>query len=378
MDINDIKKVLKYVKDNKFDSIYENYGNIPYAVLTPQWYKDADIEILLEEKDYRRLYEKYGSNIFDQYMERRKSNRILKRLHVSRKFLDILSIINSFKKICLIACSLGQTLAASYFVFALSMVAIGVAYLIDTDVNAKTYEREIEQYNLEIEEYANYINSLELTDLEVIKKYMYDMHSNIEYKVSQDYNLIDGYERLSLYCDSCGVCRDMADDFKARMNAINPEYDVHTIRVYMESADDNYFKYLSSEEAYQSFNRFLGLSRYYFLMKLIGNHAVSCLRLEDGTILVVDVTNSWIGVLEDGNIKIFDEYYKQNCEIDIKFLGNILYLEAFDEYIKSMLDSYSLDVDSNLLEEQYGDDAQDVAYQYIKEYDTEHYGTYGD
>ena len=89
--------------------------------------------------------------------------------------------------------------------------------------NATKYETEIDKYNNDIEEYAKYINSLELDHLEIIMKVIKDQWE--EYQYCPDEDLISGYYRLSFQEKGYGVCTSFADDFTAKMNAINPKYE---------------------------------------------------------------------------------------------------------------------------------------------------------
>ena len=91
----------------------------------------------------------------------------------------------------------------------------------------------IEQYQEDIEEYANFINDLELSDLEIFVKEMSDMWENINGYAEPDYEYdIWGYCRYNLYAKNYGVCRQFADDCAARLNEINPEYQAQIVSVY--------------------------------------------------------------------------------------------------------------------------------------------------
>ena len=101
------------------------------------------------------------------------------------------------------------------------------------DKNTLTYEDEIEAYDKFLEDYATYINSLNLNDLEIIIKVMIDTLNQIDGYGRAD-NLISGYYGLSFMLEGKGVCTSFADDFTRKMNKINPKYNARNVVVYVD------------------------------------------------------------------------------------------------------------------------------------------------
>ena len=102
--------------------------------------------------------------------------------------------------------------------------------------NKKEYNNVIEQYDKKIEEYALKVKELNLTDFQIVMKVMDDMWSSIKGYGEPTEDII-GFQRLDfLEDDGVGVCRNMADDFTAKLNAINPEFHARNMVVYMKDA----------------------------------------------------------------------------------------------------------------------------------------------
>ncbi len=238
--------------------------------------------------------------------------------------------------------------------------------------NTKKYSEEIDEYNQSIEDYANYINSLNLTDLQIIMKVINDQWEM--YKYGQDEDLITGYYRLSFQENGYGVCTSFADDFTAKMNAINPAYEAKNVYCYVsdsimketieivdierkkvsspepvriENEEEQYPSYQEpndkenqQEEATQEPNQSTNLiTRILFSTKVYGNHTVSMIKIPGEEYnLIVDPTNLMIGVIKDGQIYMFNT----NSEDTIEYVqkGNIVlggkdYVSRKDTYYES-------------------------------------------
>ena len=111
------------------------------------------------------------------------------------------------------------------------------SYSRNIEKNAYEYSTELQTYNSFLEQYAQYINSLELSDIEIFVKVMKDIWEDIDGYGKAD-NLITGYARLSFQEEGKGVCTSFADDFTARINAINPKYNARNLIVYIDETQD--------------------------------------------------------------------------------------------------------------------------------------------
>lgn len=246
--------------------------------------------------------------------------------------------------------------------------------------NSKVYQSEIKDYDEEIKTYAEHINSMNLSDLEIIMKVMNDMWNSIDgYKTPDMYDAI-GYPRLALYMDGYGVCRNMADDFTARMDAINPNYKACNLNVYLKEAEINnirrttlvnYNSIADNSEQEENIDY-----KSEIISNLTGNHMVSCVKLkEDDVLLIVDPTNPSIGVLKNGEITMLSNQMMKG--IKIKPVGNLMLgSDNRKEYLKKLTESLFTAGDINTLKEKYGITSQnETLEEIIEKYSANHYHT---
>ena len=366
------------IGQKKYEEIYLQYGASEYRKCTPIFYRLKDIERLLREERYYALYEKHGETVYTFLTPYIKNRDIQNELGYDP--LD--------KKIETFESKLKETaLAIALSALILNMTSDGALIAGLNAVNNKDYSSDekfvqmMTEYDSSIEEYASYINSLGLSDLEVITKVMIDIWANIygyNGKVEGYSNDIN-YSRLAIYTYGYGVCRHLADDFTARMNAINPEYKAFNMCVYMQDSfelsniDRFWFpKDLPNEEAD------LGLPKPVreFIKSKIGNHMVTCLTIPNTDIhLVVDVTNPSIGVLKNGHIVMLTEkdvdplVPMHDSNMGYKWKNKEELLRYLEYYLQSFL--YSQDLVK--LKEKYGTSAQNEAIKKVSVYDTSTY-----
>lgn len=308
---------------------------------------DDDIEVLDLEKEYTKK-----SDL--------KSVNSVSNLSFNKKLFEICK--KNVKLYANLACCLGYvTVGASNVVSKTIMM----------NFNQKRYEKLLTEYNQSIAQYAEYINSLNLSNFEVIMKVMIDMWSNIEgYKLTtkEKYDK-PGIYRLLLYNNGYGVCRNMADDFTARMNAINPEYEVCNIVVFLDAAESNKIQTKALESEHNITGRTnIGLRG----RKLFGNHMVSCVKLNDlNELLIVDPTNPSLGIFKDGKIFMLSD--KTMNGLHVKTISSIMTGKT-SEYVKKYWESYNTNGDFYRMKELYGIESQNKALEKINlHYDTDHY-----
>lgn len=328
MKIDDIKTIAKLKLEKRYDDIYKQYGREVYLITVSDKYKYTDIRNLLDHGRYLELYEKYGEEIYKKYMKQMRKKDVENELGIHFGFINYLFLENlkgtfSVLRNKAIKVGAGVAITCGYVAAVLSS-----SYDDIIEENSVTYSEEINEYDIEIKKYADYINSLNLSDLEIIMKVMNDMWSNIDgYKNPGEYDAI-GYHRLALYMDGYGVCRNMADDFTARMNAINADYEACNMFVYLNDAEindiqrtiltendtitensdtDNQKEDSSNKENSSDIEDSSNVDyETEFIKNTTGNHMVSCVKLKDEDILlIVDPTNPSIGVLKNGQIYIY-------------------------------------------------------------------------
>lgn len=197
--------------------------------------------------------------------------------------------------------------------------------------NEKNFSQQIDEYNQNNYVYANEIKALNLSDLETIMLIMNDMKNNYTY--GQTTFDIRGYWRLHFDEYGQGVCASYADDFVAKINEINPDYNARCIGVWTCP---------TNEEVAMILNDILFDNTAVISQKKFGNHGVVALDIKDGNYtLVVDPTsNIVVGILKNGKIYRF----KTDYVYDYKFASSIIYTqEDFKEYIKNIKNTFRFD-----------------------------------
>lgn len=234
-----------------------------------------------------------------------------------------------------------------------------------TDENKIEYSSEIEEYNKNIEEYAKYINSLNLTHLQTIMKVMSDQWEQYKYCVDED--LIVGYYRLSFQEKGYGVCTSFADDFTAKMNAINPLYEAKNVYCTMSNnINANEVEIVDLERNTIEVVNEDNDSKVSILPLLLntGNHVVTMIKIPDEDYyLIVDSTNLMIGLIKNGKIHVFNSTNPETLEYVSN--GNILMGGA--DYVSKSDTFYSCDETYDELKEIYGCEEQLEALEYVEQ-----------
>ncbi len=372
----DIQNIYKLIKEKRFDQVYKLYGTNTYLAVTPNKHKKNDIKSLIAEGKFFELYEKYGENVYSKYEKAIMRADVRNELGVKPGFINCALLENIKRKL-----KVAKTLVfATSLVVAASPVVLTVLSTSVIKESEAKYEDILDEYNNEIDEYAKYINGLGLNDLEVIVKVMNDMWSNIEgYKnPDETYDSI-GFNRLALYNDGYGICRNMADDFTARMNAINPKYEACNLNVYISDSRLNNINrtIVDTNETVEDVSNEQVSEPIIDITDIFGNHMVSCITLKDeDTILIVDPTNPSIGVLQNGKIQMLSQ---AKDGLSIKDIGmTILGIDGYMDYQKKILESFTTNDNLDDLNEKYGIDAQNNALSdIIEKYDEDHYNVRG-
>lgn len=375
-----IKDIIQLMKEKKYDEIYQKYGRETYLRVVSNKHQIRDIDKLMDEGRFFELYEKYGEKIYRDYLREMKKVDVENELGIKFKFNNYLFFENMTQNLKIIRNQ------AAKVMLGLTIVSGGFSTMIFSQYdqvienNSKVYQSEIKDYDEEIKTYAEHINSMNLSDLEIIMKVMNDMWNSIDgYKIPDMYDAI-GYPRLALYMDGYGVCRNMADDFTARMNAINPNYEACNLNVYLKEAEINnirrttlvnYNSIADNSEQEENIDY-----KSEIISNLTGNHMVSCVKLkEDDVLLIVDPTNPSIGVLKNGEITMLSNQMMKG--IKIKPVGNLMLgSDNRKEYLKKLTESLFTAGDINTLKEKYGITSQnETLEEIIEKYSANHYHT---
>lgn len=245
-------------------------------------------------------------------------------------------------------------------------IAMKKLYNYSCHKNSKTYEMVIDKYDNYVQEYANYINSLGLTDLEIIMKVMKDSWGNIQGYGKPD-ELVTGYFRLAFQEEGKGVCSSFADDFTAKINAINPKFNAENLYVYLHNDDYDQVNRVNIERNILDSST-PEVTEESKKAKKYGNHLVTKIEIpEQNLTLIVDSTNLLIGVMKNGKISILNSTNKDIMEN--KFHANLIFSEEsltkdVGEYFQTFGNST---LTNEEIENMYGFYSQNEAYEKINQ-----------
>ena len=374
MDKESKEKIKLLKKQEKYNQIYLDYGAEAYQKYTPSKVKKAELKKFKKEGRYEDIYNKYGPAEHEKilvkamYEEIKEAKGPLKAIlwNIGKK----LKIATAYT--ALIAATSATTLT-------------GMA-MSDAEKNIKNnaieYAADIEQYNNKINKYANEINEMNLTDVQVFMKVMDDMWGSIKGYKTPELNLSGFYELDLATEEGYGVCRNMASDVAKKLNAINPEYNARVIPVGM---GDTYYQIanitrtvLQENETVSEHEGEETETSPDILAKIFGNHMVTLVDVkEDNLTLVLDPTNPGIGIYKDGDIimlnPVHDASSNEKIEYEAKEYTSAVIIrgEGMQGVVDTIKDYFSTYEDANLtfeqIEEKYGLEAQNTALDEVRE-----------
>lgn len=360
-------------KEKAYDQILYLFGRKTYWEHTPKSYQVQEIRRFLSEGNETAIMEKYGpaaTKILRQFINKKEtsSDNFRFKNNLKAGIVTILIVLTFIK-------------TGTDIVFIKSWNKIflkGIEMYGEDEEIAKI----LESYDESIEEYAKYINALQLDDLEIIVKVMDDMWNSIEgYSLDvEGYTNELAYNRLALYTLGYGNCKHMADDFTARMNAINPAYKAYNMIVYLEEvalnnierSEPNFEEAPSPIQEENAFEEAL----LELLKHTSGNHVVSCITLPNTNIkLVVDPTNPSIGLFRNGKVVTLTENRIADMDITVSNIG--IKMSEKDElvaYLRDYFSSYLPFTNLQNLISKYGTAAQNETLSELQsKYDSSHY-----
>lgn len=318
--IEDIKTIKELAKVHNYDEIYKRYGKFVYKLFE---FERTNAEIKYEGGKMSDIFPfsirkfLFLFKIYTLFLLINYPNELLKHLHEQIKEENIEKIIE--------------------------------------------YEDYVDEY-LENNDFNN------LTDLEVFIKLIQDEHKTMEYDDPK--NDVSGYFRLAML-NGTGVCRNIADDLTYKLNLINPDYNARMVVVNstfgnwkanedVMEISDNYKKhhFIDNTKESEETLPILEKAKKELIKRLIPNHAVTLVDIPNkGYTLVLDPTNSGIGVLYRGKIDMFnsqDEKFYITNAYNYLITGYNHGLNTNVKMIKSLFVNQSVDN----LNEVYGLDAQ--------------------
>ena len=359
--------IKKLKKEKKYDDIFTLYGRSVYLFNTPEKYMKKDIKQLLKAGKFEDIYFKYGEPKYNNNLTKMQAIDVyMETKNHGKKFIS--KTKNKLVKKVLPAVVVGGISfnTIPYVMFPVLAVA-------SIKNNARIYAEEIVSYNARINDYAKQFEKLDLSDIQVIMKVMDDMWKDIK-GYGRPQKDVYGYSRLDfLEPGGVGVCRNMADDVAAKLNAINPQYNARTINVSADESKDYNIANIerkiynpnstvvgdSNEVGKTDTNDFeKNLTK--LAQTVFGNHKVVMMDVPNETYnLIVDPTNPSIGIFKNGQIYTFSTD-------DGKGVSNPYYSQFFDgyaseyDYQNKVKNSYQ-DLDMDLLRSKWGIEAENIA-----------------
>lgn len=314
-----------------------------------------DIKIisqLLKSKNYDEIYKRYGKFMYKLFETSRISQEV--KYEGGKKFDDLKQIIDVHLKEIFYFC-----------VIYLTYLFLAMPNDVQKDIKATARNENIDrisEYEIYVDDYLESIDFTGLSDLEIFMKLMQYEHQEMLYSTPEQE--ITGYFRVQML-DGKGVCRNIDDDLAYRLNLINPEYNAKMICV--NSSYGNWVKnddkmqiapdYNFNNEEIDNDNK--GLEE--IKKRLFPNHAVTMINIPgEDYALILDPTNSGIGVISNGKIDMFnsdnENYYVTELANALLMGYDIRFSTELNE-LKSYFTKHSLEE----LNELYGLDAQNEA-----------------
>lgn len=375
------KQKIKELKKNKnYEEIFRQFGQKEYIKNVDRKYKKMDITKLKREGKFEDIYLRYGNSQYNKLLSEAKQREI-EEIYGKRSFKAISHKISHRIKATAGALLIGTGILGGTGVTAISGITIAQSEIIKGE-NEEKYKDLIEEYEEQNKNYAENIRKLGLTDLETIMKLQKDMHSSIEGYGQPSLN-IEGYFGLDIGKGNLsGVCKNMADDYARKMNAINPDYNARTwvVKANIGSSNapniqtysgnqllDGGSKFEDPSEMLTrgAVNKIKEITQNKDVNNVLGNHMVVAVDIKEKNLtLVVDPTNPSIGVFKNGEIIMLNSlgletpFTMYRTPIDDLGFRGFGALEVPNEYVKSFLNT-SITIDK--LNEEYGVEAQNNA-----------------
>lgn len=319
------KDIIQLKKAKEYNLIYEKYGSVIYQTTVPSIEREKDITNLMMSGRFEEIYKKHGADAFYLRMDQMKAidkfyetGEKTKAYNKAEKNHELaMSIYNEKDPLKKFIKQMKRRIAAMALSATVLLGAGTPTVIATTEIsrnlsvqkNALQYAEEIKTYDTRVKEYAQEVNSMNLSDIEIFMKVISDMWSEIDGYGTPEKDIY-GFLRLDLGEGGVGVCRNMADDVTAKLNAINPEYTARNLIVYMDTNESLNLADIDRtvletnptvENGGQEESEIVSSVRTF-----VGNHAVTAVDVPGKNItLILDSTNPSIGVFKDGKIHMF-------------------------------------------------------------------------
>lgn len=227
--------ISRLLESKEYDKVFERYGPEVYRKTIPPKVKRAEIQELLKQGRYEDIRRRYGEKTYKYYLVN--MTKVDVEMETGSKVKGNIEQIKYWFKIKFAPILLSLELLATPPII---VKAIDDGYTKNTNNNAIEYSEEIKEYNEHIEKYAEEIRNLNLTDRQIFVKLIYDLWREIDgYKTPKKYD-VSRYYRLSVYEEHIGQCRHFSDHIAAILNAINKKYNARSLYVRVKPNEYHY------------------------------------------------------------------------------------------------------------------------------------------
>ncbi len=275
------KRCKQLVKDKMYDQIYIEYGYDIYYKYVPRNIRRQDAKQLFEKGEWLELYAKHRYD-YNSYLPKMREIDVISETGCKQK--GIKERMKYKVKKDAIPIMLSMAMIPPYMIKLSALKNDSFR-----EKNERIVEDSLDEYNEYIQKYAEIINSMNLTDFQILVKIMFDIAKESQ-KNNREQNSIQvneyfGYERLYFYSGGKGVCRHKADDMVAKLNVINPDFNARVVNTFLYSKEES-------------------LEEYDIKEKIKGNHAVVAVDITTpNCTLILDPEWKTISVLDRGKIK---------------------------------------------------------------------------
>lgn len=344
---------LKELKDQKkYEEIFEIYGAEEYRKAIPKSYSRKELKRLIKAKDYKQILEKFG----EAYYIKCAPMKFIKK--------ETYSLVKKKKKY--IQKDVLSNIAAA--TVGVMVIAGGIPVVEDYSIRQteEEYSDMLLAYNEKKKVYAEKINTLDLNQMELFMKVMYDQRTTIGGYGNPKTDIF-GLERLDFLEDNQpGVCRNMADDYAATLNAINSNFNAVPIFINLDQQKIidggviglnnviNYVNEIEETESNQNQDNTSQEASNEVNSNLTPNHAVVLADSieEDGVKFIIDPTNPCIGFMYDG--KMYMPWCENGEGLDENFLGSIMRgSKVLGKYMSAKFESYFCDINLEELKDKF-------------------------
>lgn len=171
---NEILKQLK--KEKNYDEIFMQFGQKQFVKSVSREYRKQDINKLRKEGKFEDIYLRYGESQYNRLLNEAKQREI-EEAYGKR---SAKAIGNKIKN--RIKSAFGALLISTGMLSGAGTAVIGTTIAQSEKIkaeNREAYEDVIEDYEKQIENYAENIKAMGLTDLEIFMKVQEDIHKSI-------------------------------------------------------------------------------------------------------------------------------------------------------------------------------------------------------